>query len=967
MHRFGRNITTGTLCLLTILGLSTSASALDSGDIALISFASDTPDSLAFVVLREVPASTTIRFTDSGWQAGGGFRANEGGIEYTTSSTLAPGTVISRSAPFDSGGWSVSNAGVGANGLALSSSGDQIIAFAGAAESPTFIHAVHFDSTGFVDATSSNTTALPAGLVEGETAVNLDETDNGYYNGPTNGTPGELLSAIGDPLNWSMSDTPITPPVWNFSVGDAGPQLIDIILEDVSFGIGELTTITVQLASTPAPGSPVSVEIASGAFATQTVMIANPDTQGVANVSMANEGVWTVLATATLNGTGQVESDTFTVGSPMIPPVAHAGPDHNVELTGSVVQVALTGAFGDDADGLVGADYEWTKIATAGLVGWLNRSGPLNSTSAPASTVVTFDSAGVYVLTLTVADADGLIATDSTTVTVTSPAPIDDFDAPTGYYSAATGQGGTLKSQLSQIITSGHVQQSYGDFKTGAARYDEDPNVPGNILLAYNRASVPANWDGGSTWNREHVWPQSRQPGDASDGTKGNLGDPHALRPANPSINSSRNNKPFGTISASGLNGHDGSYYFPGDVEKGDIARSQFYSATRYMSTLTLVNGIPSGNQMGDLNSMVRWHYTDVPDFFERRRNQRVFEDQHNRSPFVDHPEFVWSVFGDGANDSTLYVSPTEPIDGASTELLVFPPIIVNGPLPPATTVTLNKAGNDPTYYAVTPTGDATSSITGRFNAFDFGSQQLNFSVGISGNSIFAGKRNGSVVIDNLDISSEGFGQGASDGNDIVTVSLTVLDHSEASFASDIDDDTLLIDFGSVPPAAGLQTQTFTIHNLEAASGLTADLDLVQVTPTGDDDVLTTDAVSFSGLVAGGSATFHAQIDPSLHSAGTYSASYGFDVADENLPGSTLGSGLTLTLTGTVSAANFPFDDDGDADVDDLDAANYIDCMSGPDGGWIQLLCANHDADADGDVDLMDAAQLQLEFSGTLP
>ena len=146
-----------------------------------------------------------------------------------------------------------------------------------------------------------------------------------------------------------------------------------------------------------------------------------------------------------------------------------------------------------------------------------------------------------------------------------------------------------------------------------------------------------------------------------------------------------------------------------------------------------------------------------------------------------------------------------------------------------------------------------------------------------------------------------------------------------------------------------------------------ADLDLVQVTPTGDDDVLTTDAVSFSGLVAGGSATFHAQIDPSLHSAGTYSASYGFDVADENLPGSTLGSGLTLTLTGTVSAANFPFDDDGDADVDDLDAANYIDCMSGPDGGWIQLLCANHDADADGDVDLKDAAQLQLEFSGTLP
>lgn len=967
MHRFGRDITAGTLCLFTILALSTNASALESGDIALISFASDSPDSLAFVILREVPASTTIRFTDSGWQSGGGFRANEGGIEYTTSSILTPGTVISRSDPFDSGGWSTSNAGVGNNGLALSSSGDQIIAFFGAAESPTFIHAVHFDSTGYVDAISSNTTALPTGLVEGETAVNLGEVDNGYYSGPTMGTPGALLTAIGDPANWTTSDTPITPPAWNFTVGDTGPQVEDISLANTSFAIGEFTSITVDLSTSPDPGSPVSVELTSGAFATQTLMIESPNTQGVANVQMTNAGFWTVVAAATLNGSGSVESESFAVGSQLFPPTAYAGADQNVELSGAVVQVSLTGAFGDDVEGLAGADYEWTPAATSGLVGWQNRSGPLNSTGDPATAVASFDASGVYQLTLTITDADGLTDTDSMIVTVTNPNPIDQFDAPAGYYASATGVGLTLKTQLSQIVTSGHVQQSYGDFKTSAARYDEDPQNPGNILLAYNRASVPGNWDAGSTWNREHVWPQSRQPGSASNGTKGNLGDPHALRPVNPSINSSRGNKPFGTYSATGVNAHDGSYYFPGDADKGDIARSQFYSATRYMSTLSLVSGSPSGNQMGDLDSMIRWHYTDVPDFFERRRNHLVFEDQHNRSPFVDRPEFVWSIFGDGANDSTLYVSPVEPVDGASNVTLVLPSIIVDGPVPPATLVTLSKAGDDPTYYSVTALGDATSNITGRFNAFDFGPQQQSISVGISSGTSSAGVLNGSVVIDNLDVSSEAFGQGASDGNDIIDVSLTVFDHAEASFISDTDTNTLMIDFGTVPPAAGIQTQSFDIHNLESLSGLTADLDMLLITPSGDDAVLTIDATPFGGLAAGTSMNFNAELDPTLHGAGTYSASYTFDVADENIPGSTIGAALSLTITGTVSAAQFPFNDDGDADIDNLDATNHVDCISGPGGGWLGLTCANHDADADGDVDLMDAAELQLEFTGSLP
>ena len=964
MNLLARPTRTLAIGLVTILASTLEANAVSVGDIALIGFASDNPDALAFVVLREIPAGTALRFTDSGWQSSGSFRANEGGIQYTAATTLTPGDVISMSDPFASGGWSVNNAGLGTS-FALSTSGDQIIAFVGNASSPDFIHAVHFDSTNYVEASSSNTTALPTGLVVGESAVNLGETDNGFYSGPTTGTPAELLAAIGDPGNWSTSDSSYSPPSWSFNVIGSGPVLQDVLLDDTEYTVGESALVTVVLSAAPAVGSPVTVELTSGAFnSAQQVVISNPDDAGTAIVDMDNEGVWTIAASAIDNATGTAVSANFTVGSPLIPPTAEAGPSQSVELNGAVVIITLDGATGDDAEGLAGASYEWTPASTAGLVNWQNRSGPLNATTAPASAQVSFDTAGAYVLTLTITDSDGLTATDTTTITVNSPVSTDEFDAPEGYYAAATGQGSTLKTQLSQIITAGHVQQQYGDFRYTAARYDADPEVPGNILLVYNRASVSGNWDSGATWSREHVWPQSLQPGEASNSTTGNLGDPHALRPVNPSINSSRGNKPFGTFSAIGVYGPDGSFYFPGDADKGDIARSQFYSATRYMSTLSLVNGIPSGNTMGDLASLVRWHYTDVPDFFERRRNHLVWEDQHNRIPYVDHPEFVWSVFGDGANDSTLYVSAVEPADGASTTTVAFGPIIVGGPLPTANAVTLRKAGNDPTYYSVTPSGHAGSDVVGRFNAFDFGTQQRTLMVSISALADTPGLLSGQVVIDNLDISSEGAGQGSDDGDDVIDVSLTVYDHSEGSLSATVNTDSLTIDFGTVPPAAGPQSASYGIYNIESASGLTAALEVLAVLATGDEDVLQTDAGTFTDLPGGASAIFGIDFDPTAHSAGSYAVTYTLEVADEDLPGSAIGVPLTLTVTGTVSPAEFPFNDDGDIDIDALDAANFVDCLTGPSGGIANLACTNHDADEDGDVDLWDAAALQVMFTG---
>ena len=886
--------------LAALLLAPTLAVAVTTGDVAIISFASDSPDALAFVVLREIPAATEIRFTDSGWLAAGGFRANEGGIEFTAATTLSPGTVISRQAPFDSGSWSINNSGVGSGSFALSTSGDQILTFTGGASSPAFVCAVNFDSAGYVDATSSNTTGLPAGLSAGTTAVDVGEADNGYYDGPTTGTPADLLVAIANSANWITSDSPLTPPSWSFTVLGDGPVVTGVSLPGAEFALGESVDITVMLSTAPDVGSPVTVELTSGAFSgTESLVISNPNASGAVNVALVHEGVWTAQADATDGGAGSATSDTFSVGDSMTPPTAYAGPDRSVLLDAATVALTLVGAAGDDADGLAGADYEWTPASATGIAGWTNRTGPLTSTTAPATASVTFDAVGTYMLTLTITDADGLTDDDVAVISVMPPESEDEFSPPPGYYSSATGQGSTLKAQLSTIMISGHNQQSYGEFRYTAADYDADPEIPGNILLAYNRASVPDDWDGGATWSREHVWPQSRQPGSASNSSTGNLGDPFALRPVAPSINSQRGNMPFGTYGASGSYGERGSYWFPGEEDKGDVARSNFYSATRYASSLSLVSGVPTGNAMGDLDAILHWHYTDVPDDFERRRNHLIYEDQNNRNAYIDRPEFVWTIWGDGANDSTIFVSATEPPDGASLTSIVYPTVIVGGPVPSSSSVLLKKAGNDPTYYSATALGNATSSINGRFNAFDYGSQQVWIDVGLAVSTASAGAYNDSVVIDNLDVSSEGAGQGAADGNDIIDLSFTVLDHSEASFDSASDVDVRIIDFGDVAAGSSVTPVDFEVYNLASISGYTAKLTLQSVSGTGDVDVLSSNAQAFGDLLPGQHVSFEVTFDTTA-SPGSYQATYTLDAYDEDLPGAVVGTPLTVEVTGTV-------------------------------------------------------------------
>ena len=359
------------------------------------------------------------------------------------------------------------------------------------------------------------------------------------------------------------------------------------------------------------------------------------------------------------------------------------------------------------------------------------------------------------------------------------------YDPPTGYYAGASGTGTTLKNNLKTIISTGFVSRSYGDARYAFAITDQDPNNSSNIRLVYNDASVSSTWDSGVTYAREHLWCVSwLGTSDPSNSYKGIESDLFELRPINPSINSARSNDPFGSVGSSGSYGINGNYWYPGDTDAGEVARALFYMATRWAdSGLTLVNltGTPAYGSMqgGDLASLLKWNYTHGVDNFERRRNEYIYSSslnpayyQGNRNPYIDHPEYVWAVFGGGNNNSQMYVG-SNPVNGASSDTQSWR-VMQNGTLDTRSEI-MHKVGVDPTTYDITLGGDATCPQYGTGQCIDYNTVNRTLSVGLSSSTGSTGLKTGTVTIHNTDLTTSGTGYGSADGDDTINLSAAVV------------------------------------------------------------------------------------------------------------------------------------------------------------------------------------------------
>jgi endonuclease I len=244
------------------------------------------------------------------------------------------------------------------------------------------------------------------------------------------------------------------------------------------------------------------------------------------------------------------------------------------------------------------------------------------------------------------------VQTPATADVTATPAAYDDT-----YYKDAIGKTGEpLKDALHQIISTGVSKLSYDQVWDALKNTDQDPGNSADVILLYTGRSQSKASSGGDPddWNREHVWAKSH--GDFGTAT-GPGTDIHHLRPADVSVNSTRGNKDFdeggSEVGEAPGNYTDGDSFEPRDQVKGDVARMILYMAVRYeggdgFPDLEVNDKVGNGTQpyLGRLSVLKKWNDEDPPDAFEQRRNQVIYDDyQHNRNPFVDHPEWVGEIW----------------------------------------------------------------------------------------------------------------------------------------------------------------------------------------------------------------------------------------------------------------------------------------------------------------------------------
>ena len=261
-------------------------------------------------------------------------------------------------------------------------------------------------------------------------------------------------------------------------------------------------------------------------------------------------------------------------------------------------------------------------------------------------------------------------------------------DPPENYYATTIGKtGDALRSALHDIIDDHRVikySSSNPDTADALAKLDADPGNSNSVILIYSRRSEAISNFGTSTgWNREHLWCNSY----GIDKRGPAYSDLHNLRPADASVNSARSNKIYDTSDKS-----DPKYERPGHREakmtsedtdsweppanvRGEIARAAFYMDVRYSGDKSNENDLQLTNDLsaissdsvffGKLKTLLEWHIADPADAAERVRNDLVYSDfQKNRNPFVDHPEWVVTIYGSTTSEPCVLSKPT--IDGES-------------------------------------------------------------------------------------------------------------------------------------------------------------------------------------------------------------------------------------------------------------------------------------------------------------
>jgi len=232
-----------------------------------------------------------------------------------------------------------------------------------------------------------------------------------------------------------------------------------------------------------------------------------------------------------------------------------------------------------------------------------------------------------------------------------------------------------LKTALMNFCST-NTNNNYTTSRTAMFSTIDDYNSDDTIVCVYTGRKVYTTGipsvNPPQSMNTEHTFPQS-----FFNENEPMRSDIHHLFPSDEVANNRRSNYDFGYVvsnitwqNAGSKLGNDFEnqlVFESRDEHKGNIARCLFYFLIRYQN--------PEGYMDAKQEKVLReWSIVDAVDDHERIRNNGIQAFQNNRSPFVDHPEFVERI------KSTFTVIPntTKPEVSASPFNVSYDTLAVN-------------------------------------------------------------------------------------------------------------------------------------------------------------------------------------------------------------------------------------------------------------------------------------------------
>ena len=334
-----------------------SQTTLTTGDIAFIAYSAD-DDDLAFVILKDINAGTTINFTDRGWQAAGGFRSGEGTITVEFCRPYSCGdefNIFDATQEIKDASGQLAGTITGVQ-LDPATSGDQIFAYQGAeptvGNESNFLTAIQMNGAWDADATTSENSAQPAAFTDGVNSISISpERQNAYID--CNKVTLATGNQINNSANWITSNSTSATLPLNCNLACCTPGVVN----SINGSPGPLCPSSLQTLSVPAQASLNDDQ--TWVWYTGSCGGTQVSTGPNFNVSPTVTTTYYVRAEGTCSGTSGACASLTIVVEDGVDPVVSCPADINVNndpgQCSAVVNFAATGS--DNCGGTVDITY----------------------------------------------------------------------------------------------------------------------------------------------------------------------------------------------------------------------------------------------------------------------------------------------------------------------------------------------------------------------------------------------------------------------------------------------------------------------------------------------------------------------------------------------------------------------------------------------------------------------------------